>query len=58
MVLLPFVARTEVLAHIDAALDSACASRGTLLLVTGEPGIGKTRLIQEAATRADGFQAV
>jgi len=55
---LPFVARAEVSGEIDAALDAARASRGSLLIVTGEPGIGKSRLLQEAAARADGFQAV
>ncbi|HEY2691509.1 MAG TPA: AAA family ATPase [Streptosporangiaceae bacterium] len=55
---LPFVARAEVSGEIDAALDAARASRGSLLIVTGEPGIGKSRLLEEAAARADGFQAV
>jgi hypothetical protein len=55
---LPFVARAEVSGEIDAALGAARASRGTLLIATGEPGIGKSRLLQEAAARADGFQAV
>jgi AAA ATPase domain len=55
---LPFVARAEVSGEIDAALDAARASRGSLLIVTGEPGIGKSRLLQEAAARAGGFQAV
>jgi predicted ATPase len=55
---LPFVARAEVSGEIDAALDAARASRGSLLIVTGEPGIGKSRLLEEAAARAGGFQAV
>lgn len=58
MVSLPFVARTEVSEEIDAAFGAARAGRGTLLIVSGEPGIGKSRLLQEAAPAADGFQVV
>ncbi len=48
----PFVGRDEELETLRAALDDAAAERGGLLLVTGEPGIGKTRLMQEAAASA------
>ena len=50
-----FVGRREELSQLDAALDDAFASRGSLMLLGGEPGIGKTRTIQEfghAATEA------
>jgi predicted ATPase len=57
-VLIPLVARAGVLAEVDSALTAARAGRGTLLAVTGEPGIGKTRLAEEAAGRADGFEVV
>jgi hypothetical protein len=57
-VLVPFVARAGVLAEVDSALAAARAGRGTLLTVTGEPGIGKTRLAEEAAGRAAGFEVV
>jgi predicted ATPase len=43
-VLIPLEARAGVLAEVDAALTAARTGRGTLLTVTGEPGIGKTRL--------------
>ena len=56
--LVPFVARAGVLAEVDSALAAARAGRGTLLTVTGEPGIGKTRLAEEAAGRAAGFEVV
>jgi MoxR-like ATPase len=54
----PLVARTGVLAEVGSALAAARAGRGTLLTVTGEPGIGKTRLAEEAAERAGEFAVV
>jgi hypothetical protein len=50
--LVPLVGRHGVLADLTAALDRATGGRGGLLLVTGEPGVGKTRVAEElAATR-------
>jgi predicted ATPase len=46
------VGREAQLAALDAALARAAAGRGRLVLVAGEPGIGKTRLAQELAGRA------
>ena len=43
-VLIPLVARAGVLAEVGSVLTAARAGRGALLTVTGEPGIGKTRL--------------
>jgi len=57
-VLIPLVARAGVLAEVDSVLAAARAGRGALLTVTGEPGIGKTRLAEEAAERAGGFEVV
>jgi len=57
-VLIPLVARAGVPAEVDSALIAARTGRGALLTVTGEPGIGKTRLAEEAAGRADGFEVV
>ena len=56
--LVPLVARAGMLAEVDSALAAARAGRGTLLTVTGEPGIGKTRLAEAAAERAAGFEVV
>jgi hypothetical protein len=56
--LVPLVARAGVLAEVDSALAAARAGRGRLLAVTGEPGIGKTRLAEEAAERAGGFAVI
>jgi hypothetical protein len=41
-----------MLAGIDSVLAAARAGRGSLVTVTGEPGIGKTRLAEAAADRA------
>jgi predicted ATP-dependent serine protease len=54
-VLIPLVARAGVLVEVDSVLAAARAGRGALLTVTGEPGIGKTRLAEAAAGRAAGF---
>ncbi len=42
-----FVGRQRELEELVAALSDADAGRGQLFLVTGEPGIGKTRLARE-----------
>ncbi|HEX3310532.1 MAG TPA: AAA family ATPase, partial [Streptosporangiaceae bacterium] len=56
--LIPLVARAGVLAEAGSVLTAARAGRGALLTITGEPGIGKTRLAEEAAAQADGFEVI
>jgi DNA-binding SARP family transcriptional activator len=46
------VGREAQLAALDASLARAAAGRGRLVLVAGEPGVGKTRLAEEVARRA------
>jgi class 3 adenylate cyclase/tetratricopeptide (TPR) repeat protein len=46
------VGRTAELAQLTGAFDEAASGRGRLLLVAGEPGIGKTRLTEELAVYA------
>jgi eukaryotic-like serine/threonine-protein kinase len=43
----PFVGRVRELRELRAALEEAAARQGCLLLVSGEPGIGKSRLMEE-----------
>ncbi|MET0916602.1 MAG: AAA family ATPase [Jiangellaceae bacterium] len=43
------------LARIDALLGDAAAGRSGALLVTGEPGMGKTTLLEAARARAGSF---
>jgi DNA-binding CsgD family transcriptional regulator len=47
-----FLGRGSELAELRAAIDEARAGRGGLVLIAGEPGIGKTRLAQEACGHA------
>jgi DNA-binding SARP family transcriptional activator len=47
-----FVGRAEELATLDDALDRAMAGRGGVVLLAGEPGIGKSRLADELTGRA------
>jgi predicted ATPase len=44
-----FVGREKELTVLRAAVDDALAGRGRLVLLAGEPGIGKTRTAQELA---------
>ena len=47
-----FVGREGELAALLRALDDALAGRGRLVAIGGEPGIGKSRLAEELASRA------
>jgi class 3 adenylate cyclase/tetratricopeptide (TPR) repeat protein len=53
----PFVNRTEELAALSAAVDSAIQGRGRTVVLLGEAGIGKTRLLQEFVLRIGGMAA-
>jgi predicted ATPase/DNA-binding winged helix-turn-helix (wHTH) protein len=47
------VGRERELASILSGLDDAASRRGRLFLISGEPGVGKTRLADEVAAVAD-----
>jgi tetratricopeptide (TPR) repeat protein len=49
----PMFGRGRELAALSAAWSAARAGHGQVVLVTGEAGIGKTRLVTELARRAD-----
>ena len=48
----PLVGRTEELALLDGALAQVTRGEWRAVELVGEPGIGKTRLLTELATRA------
>ena len=48
-----FVDRVHELAELTAGIDGALASEGRLLTVSGEPGVGKSRLARQAAAYAE-----
>src|SRR4051794_3863803 len=47
-----FVGRAQELEELTAVLDAAAAGSGRVVLLGGEPGIGKTRLADEVGIRA------
>jgi DNA-binding winged helix-turn-helix (wHTH) protein len=47
-----FVGRDDTLHVLRAALDHALAGSGRVVLIVGEPGIGKTRTLEELAVEA------
>jgi ATP/maltotriose-dependent transcriptional regulator MalT len=49
-----FVGRREEQRRLEAALAEASAGSGRVVLLAGEPGIGKTRMAQELAAHAEG----
>jgi ATP/maltotriose-dependent transcriptional regulator MalT len=53
-----FVGRAEELARLDEALGAVAGGRRRVVLVAGEAGVGKTRLIEEFTSRASGKGAV
>src|SRR6185503_6395325 len=48
----PLVGRAGELASLLASVDRALAGRGSAVLVAGDAGVGKTRLLDELAARA------
>ena len=47
-----FVGRESELASLKSAMDGALSGQGSPIVVVGEQGIGKTRLVEEAAVYA------
>jgi predicted ATPase len=53
-----FVGRSRELAMLRDALEGAVAGQGRMVLLAGEPGIGKTRTAQELADQASRHGAI
>ena len=47
-----FIGRTDEMAALRTAIDASLGGQASLVMVAGEPGIGKTRLAEEAAVYA------
>jgi ABC-type transport system substrate-binding protein/class 3 adenylate cyclase len=47
----PLVGRVQELAALDEVLGDLADGRGAIVAITGEPGIGKSRLVAEARAR-------
>ncbi|MFN8532988.1 MAG: AAA family ATPase [Dehalococcoidia bacterium] len=56
--LVPLVGRDAELAAVSEAITAAVRGEGRLILLAGEAGIGKTRLIAEAVDLAGGIETV
>ena len=56
----PFVGRARELDELGAAFAEASDGHGAVFLICGEPGIGKSRLMEvlAASARADGWQVL
>jgi DNA-binding SARP family transcriptional activator len=48
----PFVGRRTEIARLESLVDDSLHGRGGVATVAGEPGIGKSRLVRELASRA------
>jgi DNA-binding CsgD family transcriptional regulator len=48
----PFVGRERELETVERLLEGTCAGAARFLVITGEPGIGKSRLLAELLARA------
>ena len=48
-----FIGRQPEMALLTAALDGALSGQGRVVMLAGDPGIGKTRTAQELASIAE-----
>ena len=48
-----FVGRKMEMSEPFSALEDVCEGNGRLLMLAGEPGVGKTRTVQELAAFAE-----
>ena len=52
-----FVGRQTEMGELTAALDDALSGQGRMIMLAGEPGIGKTRTAQKVANYAEEFSS-
>ena len=52
-----FVGRQREMARLEAAMDAAIAGDGRVVMLAGEPGIGKTRTAQELSSYTESLGA-
>jgi eukaryotic-like serine/threonine-protein kinase len=52
------VAREQELAEANAEWQKAVSGEGGVLLISGEPGVGKSRLVQELMVRAEAMRGL
>jgi DNA-binding CsgD family transcriptional regulator/Tfp pilus assembly protein PilF len=55
---IPFVGRSAELRYVDDRAEEVRAGRPRLVVIEGEPGIGKTALVDRAVRRLDGFHVL
>jgi class 3 adenylate cyclase/tetratricopeptide (TPR) repeat protein len=48
----PFVGRADQLSKLSGKLEAACNGQGSIVMLVGEPGMGKTRILEEFADHA------
>ena len=48
---IPFIGREEILKQIEQIFNLSCLGRSKVVLISGEPGIGKSRLLQQIASQ-------
>ncbi len=48
-----FVGRQQEMAELTASLDAALTGQGRIVMIDGEPGIGKTSIAQELSSYAE-----
>jgi class 3 adenylate cyclase/tetratricopeptide (TPR) repeat protein len=54
----PLVGRERELTQLERALDDASRGRGRLIELVSEPGMGKSRLMEEVRDRSDGVRVL
>ena len=54
----PLVGRDDELAHVVRRIEALADGHGSVLVVVGDPGVGKSRLVAESRSRSDGREGL